>query len=175
MDVPAAENYEHVQFNFSSRHLLGACFLSEGTFSDMAHLLEAVYHESLHLKFFNFILTQKIFTDDPHSAPPPKFECPWMADGEDRYWYLDRVFAAFHVYVHLHVLYALLWGREVTVSAISKEWAEERLSVSDHKGRILMHWLDEHLPKRLTPEGQNFYSALRDIFLRSIALRKGVG
>ena len=149
--------------SISDKRVPNCCFFSEKTLDDFLYLVETLYHEALHCKYFNIMRVHKIFRDDYRGYSEQYFECPWRK-GEDeinRCWPFDRAFAAFHVYVHLYVLYnALLEAR----SDLDREWIVRRNSVVREKSSILREWIVKESGSVMTESGLTFLQSLVELF-----------
>jgi hypothetical protein len=77
----------------------------------------------------------------------------------DSRWLVERVFFAFHVYVHLNALYADHWRDEHDALSSESNWRERRLQTCTHRGKELGSWLSRNLDL-LTTSGQSMYESL---------------
>jgi hypothetical protein len=149
--------------SFTTQSLWGACFFSAGAFSSLPLLTEAVYHETLHLKFFNLFCVQQMYAPGYPQMLDCNFACPWIRDagGKEDLWPFERALAAFHVYVHLYVLYGAVLEMS---SPMPNAWARDRRQTALGKAMILREWLESVIALVSTDMGQQFFSVMCSVF-----------
>jgi hypothetical protein len=145
-------------FSCSDRRLLSCIFLSVKSFVSVHKLFEAIFHEALHLKYFNATRALPLYKKTYRGSSNDEFKCPWRKNSA-RPWKFDRTFAAFHVYVHLFVAYKALLQIETT--DIPQDWIIERTRICFEKANIISEWIDVQYDEVMQSEGKNFYSDLK--------------
>lgn len=142
-------------YSFSAPSLPSCIFLSSSVLGDKALLPELLYHEALHLKLTALRTFMPLFAEHTssryfHPSWPQRFESQWL---------VERVFFAFHVYVHLHALYCDHWLDEHDALSTESNWKDKRLHTCTHRGRELGLWLSRNLDL-LTAHGQSVFESL---------------
>jgi hypothetical protein len=93
----------------SQFRLSGTFFLSRTGLSSPWWVAEHLYHEALHQQLYDFRQGHSLYIPTYGEQEGPKVCSLWNLPDSDKsnYWDTDRVFAAYHVYVHLALLCAL--------------------------------------------------------------------
>lgn len=166
IDFPGYESrddseYREIGQSVSSHMVPGCCFFSIYSVACGDRLAEALYHEALHKKLSNLIETKSIMKRGYDAARAPCFLSDWNKSTRwnSNRWEFDRALYAYHVYVHLYVLYC-----DQTVSdagTFSKEWIAKRRSVVNERQTALGEWLESHREECLGMEGEGLLEFLK--------------
>jgi predicted O-methyltransferase YrrM len=102
--VPSMGGWENVASS-SQYHLGGTIFLGERIQSPW-WVAEHVLHEALHQKLYDFRQAHSMVNLDLPPTDFARIDSPWNEDKlrQSNSWDVHRVYAAFHVYVHLGLL-----------------------------------------------------------------------
>ncbi|MCL7427047.1 HEXXH motif-containing putative peptide modification protein [Streptomyces sp. YS415] len=96
----------------SQFRLTGTIFLDRASVSDPWWVVEHMFHEALHQKLYDFRHGHTLFEPYDPSREGRTIQSPWNSfAGDSNRWDAFRAFAAFHVYVHLALLGALVEQR----------------------------------------------------------------
>jgi hypothetical protein len=107
-DVPEQHVSKAVHFNsFTTIKVPGTIFLGRDLITDPWRTAEAILHESLHEKLYCFQHTHSLFAKEADVNVAPKVCSVWNRPTaqKNNWWPLSRAVFAFHVYVHLAVLF----------------------------------------------------------------------
>lgn len=142
-------------YSFSAPSLPSCVFLSSSVLENKALLPELLYHEALHLKLTALRTVTPLFAEHTSSR---YFHPSWPQRLESR-WLVERVYFAFHVYVHLYRLYSDHWRDEHDALSAESNWKEKRLHTCAHRGRELGLWLSRN-EDLLSTSGQSVFESL---------------
>jgi len=152
--------------SFTASDMPMTSFFSPLTFLSYESAFEGIYHEALHSKFINMYTSYSTFHHNHAELAQAIFPCPWPSTnigGATQDWPFARALNAYHVYVHLVILYNVILHEKPPVR-LDMAWVRQRLEEILGKIRILQPWLDEQVPIVLTPFGNTFYQTLRTCF-----------
>jgi len=127
-------------------------FLSRIAFSERGHLLELMYHESLHNELETISLVRSFYKADIDPLSTPKFVRPWGDAPTDNLWTFDRAFHAHYVYFHLCDLMRFLMHSR-TISDDLRLWGRHRYAICRERGLELAQWLLVNGPHVLSAAG----------------------
>ncbi|MDP4228922.1 MAG: hypothetical protein Q8916_00790 [Bacteroidota bacterium] len=154
--------------SLTSSSMLGCCLLSPSLFTSRYITMEALYHEALHMKYFNFISVAKIHSDGYIGDSGEQFHCTWHATNLNGkpLWPFDRAFAAFHVYTHLFAFYNVVLSHP-DAGPDYVEWVRERQVHIIERGTMLCDWLEGQYKKVFNENGKTFFHILATLFAES--------
>ncbi|MBT9528528.1 MAG: hypothetical protein IV105_24975 [Rhizobacter sp.] len=155
--------YRDIGQSVSSHNVPSTCFFSLESFSSIEKLTEAVYHEALHKKLSNLILSSEILKPGFDFSATPTFLSHWNRNTSwnSNVWGADRALYAYHVYVHLLVLYgAMLRGDLPSTNDLSTSWISRRFEHSAKRAADLGAWLSAHEPAWAGREGAQLMAML---------------
>lgn len=163
--------YREIGQSISSHLVPSCCFFSWHSLGKSEKLIEAIYHEALHKKLSNILVSTPILKDDYSTDEAPKFFSYWNRDTlwNPRHWEFDRALYAFHVYAHLVVFYGALLER-TTNSEFPQEFAISQRGISVERAQALGDWLALNAEKCLTEKGVELIASLRNAVERSIEI-----
>jgi hypothetical protein len=164
------DDYREIGQSVSS-HLIPQCFFfSLATLASEPHLLEAIYHESLHKKLSTLINTKLILNRNIDLNSVPKFHSHWNVDTKwnSNMWEIDRALYALHVYSHLYSFYSSIECSN-DFSFLSKEWVLERKNIALLRASDILVWIESINQSHfaLDRDGTNLVQTLRE-FLPAI-------
>lgn len=150
----------------------GTVFISRSLQSSVWHLAEAILHEALHAKLYDFQHTHSLFLTDDPELTKPVICALWNRPIEegDNCWPLNRSLFAFHVYVHLGVYFRALQSRLRALEASFGPCSYIDLDVCARRALDRAHYLGHTIARcsnRLGAAGQALLiwltNTLRDI------------
>jgi HEXXH motif-containing protein len=148
----------------------GALFLSTAAVRDRLSAAEALLHEATHQRLYDLMLCRNLYAAHYSPQTSPRAIPPWYAaeSGGAAAWRADRALAAFHVYVHLAVLWsAALAGPAADVlTARERPVAAARLRRCFDKGGYLLGLLRGTMRPALGAHGLSFVEFLAQAFTR---------
>jgi predicted O-methyltransferase YrrM len=140
--VPSAGGWKGVASS-SQFHLGGTIFLGRMLHSPW-WVAEHLLHESLHQKLYDFRHAHSLLELDYAREDAPKVASPWNSQQltQANQWDAHRVFAAFHVYVHLALLAIVA---EQRASELESAYGPFHGMIQSHKALDRAHYLGEKL------------------------------
>lgn len=162
-----ADEYRELGQSVSSHEVPSACFLSGYVLSSIPLLAESIYHEALHKKLSNSIVSGDVLRDGYSALSSRRFLSYWNSDSEwnSNHWEFDRALYAFHVYAHLFAYYDTVLDRGESLMerfGLTSEFAEGRRQQAHERSLALRDWLVAAAPEYSTAEGQRFLHLLGD-------------
>jgi hypothetical protein len=159
------EQYREIGQSVSS-HLVPTCsFFSLYSVQSLPRLIESLYHEILHKKLSNLIITKSILKDGYNALDTPRFHSFWNKDTRwnSNLWEFDRTLYAYHVYIHLYCFYGSVMERKGD-SVIDFDFAKRRRSDSLMRYEAMEPWLYENGPMQVMGEdGREFLDFMRTL------------
>jgi hypothetical protein len=107
-DVPEGQDNKKLHFNsFTTIKIPGTTFLARSSINNPWTTAEAILHEALHQKLYDFQHTHSLLQPGADANPASRICAIWNRPSEtaDNWWPISRALFAFHVYVHLAVLF----------------------------------------------------------------------
>ena len=153
----------------SQFRLTGTIFLHESSSDDPWTVAEQILHESLHQKLYDFRFGHKMLRPGEAGSPPALVRSPWNAFDAKRtnLWDTFRVFAAFHVYVHLAFLgqAAVARTEDRSLEGVpDRTVLEQKIKAAAHRARYLSEQLtSEHCWNELGAAGRRLHCWLTAI------------
>jgi hypothetical protein len=152
--------------NVSTHAIPGTIFLSPSPLRSPWHAAEAIFHEALHKKLSDIVLTRPIFRPGYSAATSPtiravwNYPLPWNPND----WSIDRALFAFHVYVHLGLFFRIVEVRSEDLrgeygSLCGMEPSKAARGAFD-RARYLGAQLQRYSEDALGPDGRAFLSWL---------------
>ncbi len=161
------DEYREIGQSISSHLVPSCCFFSGHSFISIDRLVEGLFHEALHKKLSNTLVAFPLLNSTFASSTSKRFFSYWNVDTpwNSNLWEFDRALYAYHVYVHLAVLYddlALIphkhfpesivriqLGRCIERATALGNWilTEGRSSLTDD-GMGFVKMLSQHMPVR---------------------------
>lgn len=162
--VPSAGVFSGVGSS-SQLHLGGSFFLRQSLGSPW-WIAEHLLHESLHLKLYDLHLGHTLVRSDLSKGPHVPVATPWNSSrlcGANR-WYVWRVFAAFHVYVHLALFCT---QAERRISDLEATYGPMSGMTGSRRAQARATYLGRHLKAvcwdKLAPAGQELTDWLNSL------------
>jgi hypothetical protein len=157
--------YRNVAQSLSRNTIPSTIFLSCHAFASTDDLVESLYHESLHRKLSNLVHTRNILKSSYDWKVSPRFSCYWNKHftwGSND-WPFDRVLDAYHVYIHLFLLYGAVLESDA-INEFSMGRSVERRNVSHERARVLGEWLYAAADDCMGDEGIPFLERMTQAF-----------
>jgi hypothetical protein len=130
----------------SQFRLTGTIFLDRESVSKPWWVVEHMFHEALHQKLYDFRHGHTLFEPYDPSHDLQTIQSPWNSFGGDvNRWDTFRAFAAFHVYVHLALLGAIIEQRQLELMNEPAELAESIKIISSRKAIDRARYLGDAL------------------------------
>lgn len=149
----------------SQFRLTGTIFLNHSAVRDPWWVVEHMFHEALHQKLYDFRHGHSLFEPYDPSQDERRLPSPWNSFGGDvNRWDAFRSFAAFHVYVHLALLGAVVEQRQSELTGEPGKSAEPLNVISSRKAmdraRYLSDGIQEKYWDQLGTAGKRFHQWL---------------
>jgi hypothetical protein len=153
----------------SQYRLSGVIFLNGGRLRNPWWAAEHLLHESLHQKLYDFRAGHSLLQQDYFRSNAPKVSSLWNASTTSRTnrWDVDRVLAAFHVYVHLAFFCTVADSRTTDLEKFYGPKASWPHMTETHQALVRAHYLGEKLRElcwaELGPAGKSLADWLASI------------
>jgi hypothetical protein len=168
-DVPASHGGGLHFTSFTTIIAPGTVFLARSLLSNTWLLAEAILHEALHTKLYDFQHTHSLFVPkDPEMTAPIVCALWNRAEKGENHWPLNRSLFAFHVYVHLAIYFRSLSPRRAEMEAVFGPCGYSDLDVCARRAFDRAHYLEHHIAKcskRLGAAGNALLCWLRGLLL----------
>jgi hypothetical protein len=154
-------DYREIGQSVSSHMIPSTCFFSYHSLNSDESLAEAIYHEALHKKLSNTIITKRILVKDFDAEVGPKFISSWNRDTSwnPNRWGFDRALYAYHVYAHLIPFYGAILERK-DVFRLDTDLCFQRRLISLKRATEIGQWLHGHQDRCLGADGRELLRKL---------------
>lgn len=135
--------------SFTTILIPGTIFISRHLLRNVWSLAEAILHEALHTKLYDFQHTHSLFLSKDEEMTTPILCAVWnrpAEDGDDE-WTLNRSLFAFHVYVHLGVYFRKLHRDAAALEESFRPCGYSDLSLSMRRAFDRAHYLGHNIGK----------------------------
>jgi len=145
--------------NVSTHTIPGTIFLSPSPLRTPWHAAEALFHEALHKKLSDIVLTSNVFRDKYDTEDSVTIHAVWNRDlsWNSNQWPVDRALFAYHFYVYIAFFYRCIRERGHLVNSsfagphIDDVEAKER--IAQIKAQYLHDEIVKHGRDELGPSG----------------------